>query len=248
MTLMRFDCNCMLGRWSTAGPVLATVDDLLTRMDALGIARALVRHTLGAYYDPAYGNDVLSRELAGQDRLVPCWAAVPTASGEMGPLDQWLQRLAANGVRAVCLYPHSYGHSLSEWQCGELLTPLAERHYLLLVEAGETDFDQVHWLCSAYPDLQVVLLNTGYRALRPLMALATACPNLCFDLSTNAIFRSIETLVVHCGAERLLFGTGEPRNDGSGIRAALDYSEGPAEDVAAMAGRNLERLLSEVRI
>ncbi|MCD6520195.1 MAG: hypothetical protein J7M05_09775, partial [Anaerolineae bacterium] len=162
----RFDVNCTLGRWPEGGPTWATTGQLLAEMDRLGIGKALVRHTLGRFYDPAYGNQVLTEEIGGEERLFPCWTALPPNTGELGPLGPWLSNLLAADVRAICLYPKSHGYPLAEWQCAALLAPLAEQHMLLLLELSEVSWEELHWLCKSYPKLQVILLNTGYRVLR----------------------------------------------------------------------------------
>ena len=241
-----FDANCFLGRWSAGGPTYALADDLLAAMDRLGIQRALVRHTVGWQHYPRQGNDLLMQQIGGQPRLVPCWAALPASTGEMGPLDDWLAQLARHDVRAVCLYPQAYGFPLTEWQCGSLLGPLAERHYLLLLETPEVHWDQVHGLCGRYPGLRVALMSTGYRILRPLYALLDAHPNLHVDISNLANFRGLEELVAHFGPDRLLFGSGQPRFDGAGSMTALRYSTLDPATREAIACGNLERLLREV--
>lgn len=151
-------------------------------------------------------------------------------------------------MRAICLYPTTHGYPLAAWQCDALLAPLAERHYLLLLERAEAGWEQIAWLCSQYAGLRVLLLNCGYRVLRPLYALLDAYPNLYLDLSTIANFRGIEDLVARFGAERLLFGTGQPRNEGAGIVTALNYSALDEQQREAVEGGNLARLLQEVQL
>lgn len=249
MSVQRFDVNCFLGKWPDGGPTLDDATALLGAMDRLGIARALVRHSLGWHDVPALGNGVLMAEIAGhEERLIPCWAALPPGTGEMGPLEQWLVTLARSGVRAVCLYPAAHGYPLAAWQCDSLLGPLAERHYVLLLELSEVQWEPLHWLCATYRGLQVVVLNTYYRVLRPLYALLDAHPNLYVDSSTLCGFRAVEDLCARFGAERLLFGTGQPRTDGAGAVAMLNYTTLSEAQAQAIAAGNLERLLGEVQL
>jgi hypothetical protein len=217
-------------------------------MDRLGIQRALVRHSLGWHDVPAAGNGVLAAQVAGQERLVPCWSALPLATGEMGTLQGFLGALAANQVRALCMYPATHGYPLAAWQCDALLGPLAERRYVLLLELTEVHWDELHWLCAAHRGLNVVLLNTYYRALRPLYALLEAHPNLYVDTSTLCNFRAIEDLSSRFGANRLLFGAGQPRNDGAGAVTMLNYAALDPRQLRAIAAGNLERLLGEVQL
>lgn len=249
MGIRRFDVNCFLGKWPDGGPTLDDAAVLLEAMERLGIERALVRHTLGWHDVPSLGNSVLMADIAGhEERLVPCWAALPPGTGEMGPLKQWLVALDQSGVRAICLYPTAHGYPLTSWQCDGLLGPLAERHCILLLELSEVQWESLHWLCSAYSGLRVIVLNTYYRVLRPLYALLDAHPNLYVDTSTLCGFRAIEDLCERFGAERLLFGTGQPRADGAGAVAMLAYASLNEDQVQAIAGGNLERLLRGVQL
>ena len=245
--MQRFDVSCYVGHWSEGGPTLATVGELLSAMDELGIDRALVRHSLGREYFAPDANRVLFEELAGQERLAPCPVALPLSTGEMGPPEAWLGEWVARDARAACLYPQAHGYVLAAWQCDSLLAPLAERRMPLLIEPAQTNWDALHWLCGAYPALPVILLNPGYRVLRPLYAQLDAHPNLYLDLSTVANFRAIEDLCAHFGAERLLLGTGQPRTDGAGIITALNYAALPDDQRQAIAGDNLTRLLQGVQ-
>jgi hypothetical protein len=246
--MRRFDVNCTLGRWADGGPTFATAEDLLANMDRLGIDKALVRHSLAAYYDPSAGNGLLMEQMAGCERLLPCWTGLPPVTGELGELHDWLAALTANGVRAVALYPIAHGYPLTPWQCGSLLDALAERRYLVLIELAETNWEALHTLCGAYPALRVALLTPGYRVLRPLYGLLAAHENLYLDLSTMTNFGGIEALAARFGADRLLLGTGQPRNEGAGIVAALNYAALETAQVQRIAADNLERLLAEVRL
>ncbi len=248
MARMLLDVNCLMGRWPEGGPTLESAAEMLAAMDRLGIARALVRHSLGWQHHPAPGNEVLQQAVAGSERLMPCWAALPASTGEMGPMEQWLAALAANGVRAVCMYPAGHGYPLVGWQCDTLLAPLAERHYLLLLELNETNWGEVHWVCGSYPQLRVALLNTGYRVLRPLYRLLETHANLYLDTSFLTNFGGIEEICARYGAERLLLGTGQPRSDGAGMITALNYAALEEGQVQAIAGGNLARLLGEVQL
>jgi hypothetical protein len=249
MSITWFDVHCTLGRWAEGGPTLADVPALLADLDRLGLQRALVRHTLGGHYDAAYGNALLLEELAGAtERLVPCWTALPFVTGELGPREAWLAALRAADVRAVCVYPASHGYPLTPPFADSLLGPLAERCALLLVEVAETTWEHLQTVLAAYPRLRVVVLATGYRVLRPLYALLECHENLYVDTSTLSNFRALEDIAARFGAGRLLFGSGEPRNEGAGTVTALHYAAFSEEERGAVAGGNLARLLREVQL
>jgi predicted TIM-barrel fold metal-dependent hydrolase len=241
-----YDANCAIGTWPTDRPVYETVDGLLTEMARLGIERALVSHTLGRHYDPPRGNALLMQDIAGQDRLVPCWTLLPTSCGEMGTLEELFRGLAAAGVRAVRFYPRDHSYNLDDWQCGDLLGALSQRRYVVLLDLDQTNWPAVERICRTYPWLSLVLTQTGYRQLRPLFAALACCPNLYVDLSNFTTFLGVEEVLARFGSGRLLFGTGLPVGDPGGPIARVHYTRAPQADLEAMAHGNLERLLSRV--
>ena len=238
-----YDANCAVGPWPTDRPVYETVDELLAEMTRLGIERALVSHTLARTYDPPYGNRLLMQEIAGHDRLSPCWTLLPPACGEMGPLDVLLAEMEDHQVRAVRLYPREHTFSLDDWQCGKLLSALAERRYVVLLDLAETNWQDVERICRTYAGLSLVVTRAGYRQLRPLFALLERCENLFCDLSNLCTYLGVEEILDRFDSGRMLFGTGLPTADPGGPIARLYYTLAPQADVAAMAHGNIERLL-----
>ncbi len=100
---MRYlDCHSSLG---THGPTDARVPwkraALLADMRHAGIHGALVYHWLAREYDPGYGNRVLLEEIAGEERLWPCWVLLPHHTGEMPPGAEVVAQMREHGVRAA---------------------------------------------------------------------------------------------------------------------------------------------------
>jgi hypothetical protein len=220
------------------------VDGLLAEMERLGIERALVSHTLARTYDPVLGNRLLMDEIAGHERLVPCWALLPPACGEMGSVDALMGELARSGVPAVRLYPGEHSYSLAGWQCGELLAALNERRSVVLLDRAEGSWGDVERICRSYPRLALIVTKVGYRELRPLFALLGRCSNLYCDLSNLSTYLGVEEVLERFGSERLIFGTGLPTWDPGGPIARLTYTDAPPAALDAIAHGNLERLLA----
>jgi predicted TIM-barrel fold metal-dependent hydrolase len=242
-----FDANCAVGTWPTDRVVCETVGELSTEMERLGIERALVSHTLGQHYDPPEANRILMRELRGSDHLFPCWTLLPLSCGEMGSLDELLAGLAASDVRAVRFYPRLHSYSMDEWQCGELLSALSERRYVVLMDLDQIDWTDVDRICGTYPELSLVLTQTGYRQLRALLGVMDRHKNLYCDLSNFSTYLGVEEVLERYGGHRLLFGTGLPASDPGGPIARVLYTDAPEADVEAIAHSNLERLMARVR-
>ena len=242
-----YDANCALGAWPTDRVAYETVDELLVEIKRLGIARALVSHTLSQHFDPPQGNRLLTDALVGhQDSLAPCWTLLPLSCGEMGTLSDLMSGMSAARARAVRLYPKSHSFSLEDWQCGDLLGELSRRRYVVLIDIVETDWTEMNRVCGAYPGISWVVTQLGYRHLRFLFGAMANHANLHCDLSNYSTYLGVEETLSRFGSKRLLFGTGLPAMDPGGPIARVGYTQADPQDVEAMAHGNLERLLGRV--
>lgn len=241
-TLEFFDANARIGIWANPRPEHVTdVEGLLRVMDETGLSQALVHHAWAVYWDAAEGNRVLLREIEGQERLAPCLAVLPSATGEMD----------AEQIAATCrelkgaarAFPASHQWRLNPWCAERLLSPLADARVPLFVEMGETNLDDVAATLAAFPELPLILLNVGYRSDRYLYSLWEKGYNLMVGLETYEAFMAVDEVVARFGAERLLFATGLPTVDPGAPIALITYAAASHEDKQKMAGGNLKRLL-----
>jgi len=241
-----FDCNCMVGRWGQPQPgQFHTADDLQRELERCGIARALVSHSLAKELDPGTGNAALARELSGRERLAPCWVVMPHHTGELPPPDELCERMVAQGVRAARLFPQAHNYGLAEWCSGELLAELEKRRIPVFLDHEQTNWDEVDAVCTAHPELPLILLRVGYRAHRFLYPLFERHPNLHVEISWFQAHNGIADCTRRYGAERLLFGSALPHFTPGGPIAMIAYAQMPDDDKALVAGGNLRRLLGE---
>lgn len=248
----------MIGPWPTEALAFEDAGGLLREMDRVGIARALVYHSLAWQHVPSAGNTALMESIRGYPRLEPCWGVLPTEDD--GAPEDVCARLAGAEVRAVRLWPRDHGYPLAEWTCGPMLAALAARRYVVCVDldqvvapVGRYDVDpagwhQLEWLCTAYPGLSVVVTRVGYRALRVLPHLLARHPGLSVDLSYFATHEGVEVVTATCGPTRLVFGTAQPLVDPGGAVARLMYAELSDAERDRIAHANLQHLLSRVHM
>ena len=256
MTTMRyFDANCCLGRfnaWDGTTPI--TAEGLLAAMDHHGIHEALVVASLAREQHPVDGNKQLQQLIAGCERLLPAWVALPPATREMPASQDFLAEMQERGVRALFLYPMHYRFSLGSWADDSWLAPFAERRVPVFISpnglVGDPASDMTDWagvnrVCHAYPDLPVIVSETRVnRNQRLLFQALDSCPNLRVDLSSLWFDHAVEFICRNWGADRLLFGTGLPTRNPAAARGQLDCAAITPDDRAAVAGNNLRQLLS----
>ncbi|HEV8636389.1 MAG TPA: hypothetical protein VG370_19370 [Chloroflexota bacterium] len=248
------DANVLLGPLPKR-PLGAPEDvaGLLATMDHYGIARALVTHADAKWRDVAWGNARLTREIAGQERLVGCWTVLPSSTGEVPPEPEQVSQLLRSGARAARLCPVEHRLSLEPWEIGPLFAALADRRVPVLL-----DFDNVHWseprpwrsiewACHEHPDLPVVLLRESQSRFRTLFALLDHCDNLYVETSYIQGHDAINMMVKRWGAHRLIYGSGMPIFDPGLPITGVTYAGLGPDDLAAVSGGSLLRLLEGVR-
>ena len=253
-----FDANCQIGRynhWSGREPI--TPEALLAELDHYGVHEALVVDNLAREYHPIDGNARVLQLIAGHPRLHAAWGGLPPGSRELPPSADLVSEMEERGVRALFLHPQQYHFSLDDWCVDGLLGPLAERQVPVFVcpnthlrsEQDQTDWPGVVRLCRAFPSLPVVV--SEYRisyTLRTMYQAMEVCPNLHIDISALWLHHLIEFVCREWSANRLLFGSGLPRRDPAAVLGQLNYSAVSEQDLAAIAGGNLRRLLSWGRL
>ncbi|MCD6131414.1 MAG: amidohydrolase family protein [Candidatus Hydrothermae bacterium] len=241
-----FDANAMLGRWPTEKLAFYRVDDLVKRMDYVGIKKALVYHSLAQFYDPMSGNRTLMEEIKGYDQLYGCWVLVPPFTSEIGTVDGIIAGMREDNVRAIRFFPKEHGFKLTPWNMGELLSALEEKSVPVFIDSDQVELGDIQRLCKAYPQLPVVLTRPGYRGVRMLYALLAQYQNFYLELSSFLLYRGVEEIVEKFGAEKILFGSGMPIQDPAGAVTKLRYAEIGEEAKGMIAHQNLERLLEQV--
>jgi len=249
--LQAFDAHCWLGRSNDLLPVApGPAEDVIQQMDACGIARALVSHTLARYYYPQVGNERLLEEIKDQDRLEGCFVLLPPVTGELGKLDAYLDTMVGQGIRSVRLFPNSHHYSLSDWSLGPLLNALEERRIPLFIWHRETDWDTLHRLCHAHPHLPVILEQTSEEAYwnaRYLYALLDTCENLLVEIANFVLYLGLDALVARFGAQRFIYGSHLPVDDPNAILMLITDGDFTSTDKELIARKNLERVLEGVR-
>jgi len=246
-----FDCNASFGFRKVMEPGSFYLrEELAKKMRYYGIGRALVYHAMAREYDAASGNRKLMDEIKGIPEFVPLWVIMPHHTGEFPDPEKLKQLMKENEVRAATIFPavSEHNYSMEEWCCGELLSMLETCRVPLFISLDQTDWNEINRLCSAYPELRLVITNVNYRIDRLLYPLLERHPNLYVETSGYKNHRGIEEICSRFGAGRLLFGSGMPVYSGGAAVASILYSEIGEEEKKKIAGRNLEMLLEGVRL
>ncbi|GAA2824486.1 amidohydrolase family protein [Kribbella solani] len=220
------DVNRIIGPVPTDDVPSKDAPGLLAELDRIAIDAACVVHSHDLYYDPT-----AMAELPVDPRLIRVPIVVPGPLGREAPADARLVRLCPSEHRFLLTGSHGLATARE----------LAERDVTVLLALESPG--SVHQLASSVPGLRIVLINTGYRALRELADLMDVHPQLRVDTATLCGHLSVEWVVRRYGAHRVLFGTGAPITDDAGPRYQLDHLELPADQVELIAGGNILELI-----
>ncbi|WP_084959177.1 amidohydrolase family protein [Thermoactinospora rubra] len=235
------DVNAMIGRLPAEDVGDGGVAELRRTMERLRIGSALVAHSAAWRHDPAEGNRLLLEEIAGDERLLPCWVGLPDTCGEVGP--GFVANAVASGVRAIRLYPHDHGFQLAGPDVAPLLEEMAEAGLPLLLDMDQTSWPEIEQVASARPELHVVVCRVGYRKLRELAGVLGRNANVHVDLSYLGSHLGLEWLVERFGTRSVLFGTGMPLRDPADAVTRLLWSELDDEAVRAVGAGSARELL-----
>lgn len=241
------DSNCMIGptTLNSRGSEY-TIDDLLAELDMAGIDSALVYHSLSKEHDPATGNEMITEMLEDQDRLNPIWVLLPESTGEFGPIVDTIESMIEEGVSMARVYPKQHNFYFSDWGCGALLDGLERSGMPLMIDLGQTSFDQISAVCSSHPDLKLILSDVAYRTDRFIYPMLEMHPNLHIETARYQTHRGIEAITGRFGAERLVFGSRVPELACGPMAMTIRYSRIGKMDQEKILGGNMARLVEGI--
>ena len=249
--LFFFDADCAVGSGPAIG-IRPDVKRLLADMDRFGVDRALVRHGNFKMLGAEAGNRELAEMLATDDsgRLRGVWSILPDQCPELPQGDAFFSAMKQNRICALTLYPDDHLFVPCRWAIGRIMDAAAERRIPVLFEAAHNDWSKIYDFVREFPRNRIVIQEYwgkwGHdRQLRPLLE---NCENVFYSIGGYQVPDGLRDLVELYGAQRILYGSGYPRyNQGTGM---LQLKQGGMTDeaVAAIAGKNLEKMLAEVQL
>ena len=162
-----FDCNCAYG--VAMKPPLApalTTDAIIAEMDFCGIRSALTRNFAINEETPEVGNLLTSRDCAGNDRLVPAWGILPTQTGELGTVPEFMESMIKAGVRALWAFPSQHRYLLNTTTFGGLFEEMVAREMPLFVPRGENSggldcYSTADNILRDFPRLHLIVTTQG---------------------------------------------------------------------------------------
>lgn len=242
------DCNCSFGiPGIPVFRIAKNAAELLEEMDFCGIEQCLVHHASMRFDSPIVGNERIIEEIKEHRlRLLPTWAILPSQTEEQPEPKVFLKKMAEAGIKVLWSFPNEHGYSLDENTFGDLLKLLTEKHIPLFVKDNLVNISK---LLASFPKLIIVAVNQGPHSVdRYLFPLIEKYPNFYMEISSYIGAGAIENFCSKYGPNKLLFGTGFPNNCSGGSILQLIQADISHSYKEAIANRNIEYLLKEVKL
>lgn len=222
--------------------------ELVERMQSLGIDKATVFTSKGLRSDPQGGNDRLAAAAGRYPGILYPWATVDPRQGEAAAVE--LRRAVTElGMGGLKLHPWVQGYSIANPGMDIVMEEVARLGIPVIFHDGSPPWAtplQIANLARRYPTAPVILGHGGLRELWPDALLAARQLDNLWLGTSGVPFHGLQQMVDTLGPERILFGTDGPAGHPStmayrlGVVLALRISDAARE---AILGGNMARLL-----
>ncbi|MFI6732864.1 amidohydrolase family protein [Nonomuraea sp. NPDC050451] len=228
------DVDVLFGAYPDRDGPPGAPEQVLRLLGEHRIRAAAVASLRAALFDVRSGNDELIARAAPE--VVPVGAV--DLRDPIGAARE-LERLAAEGVRAVRLFPDEQGVEAG-FPSVRHVARLAARLGLVVLTGGDV---RRFWQPFAGLGASVVFLDTHFYHLGDFLVAAADEPG--FHTSTRLLNSpdALELAAAELGADRLLYGSRTPHYEPLVPLLRLATSGLKPEEIAAVAGGNAERLL-----
>lgn len=216
-----FDINCRIGRMSAQNPHFPyTKESLLDDLNYYKISAAAVLNNISLEYSYVLGN--IEAIKMQSPRIYPIATVCTASKFEAG--EQYFNDLVDSGVKGFYFSPKITKEPFSLFFIKEIADYIQQQNLPVLIDASEVTIDSLIDILSAFPKLNIVLLNPHRTLNRTLLLMMSKFNNLWFEISncqTNDFLLQFDKIT---GLERVLFGTGYPYKSPGAIKSLVEYS------------------------
>jgi len=249
---MRIDADCHISARGTGLEI--GIEELLRRMDALGVERAI------CWPHVAYDREIAADNRAihagarvHAERIIP-FGGVNPRHGLKVAQDELKRCIEEYGMRGIKLNGARDGYCIDDEALAlPLVGMIAAAGLVLAAHCGPPDVEKTHpWriarLSQLFPALRVLIVHMGGAGQADVsdaaIALAGAHPGW-YLVDSEVDYRSAQRAVRRLGAERVCYGSDSPFCDMRyewAIRQ-VTYQDLPSAERDAIMGGNIARLL-----
>lgn len=243
--VVNHECFIVLEKVDTANNALKLIDC----MDYVGIEKAAVWHRAMYDLDPTVGNKKIIREINGyEDRLIPTWTVLPSITDKEYETKIFFDEMEKNNVKMLRAFPQKNRYILCKVTMEDQLRLMSELRIPLYLEP-QNGFEYIYNILKEFPDLTIIMCNIGcWPSARIIFPLLKNYKNFYFETGDFGMLKGYEQVCEYYGSERMLFGTNFPTNNMACSINCLLNAKISDENKENIMHRNMERILSEVKI
>jgi predicted TIM-barrel fold metal-dependent hydrolase len=241
------DAHNHLGRWNAFYvPDGGTIEQMIAKMDALGIDRVCVTAHSSIGPDYVYGNDmVLDAITRHPDRVIGYVTVNPNYPEDMR---HELDRCFAHpGFRAVKLHPECHSREVDHKNYAPAYEEAQRRGCPVLIHVwGPAAVMAVDRLAPRYPDAKFIMAHTGGDAKTMELALGVINRhgNVYGDFAiSTALEGNVEWFVREVGSKKVIFGTDMPFFDPAPCVARIAMADISDEEKLDIFSGNITSLM-----
>ena len=241
-----FDACVWLGRPFRSRRVFENVAALREGLAKGPVRRALISHTMGELHDARQGNDTLAKALEEFPGAYGVMTLLPPSWEDPEDTGAYIDRNLRRGLRMARIFPKSHRYTLCIPSVRVLLSALEEKGVPLVIQIGQTEWDEIGALAQAHPRLPILVESHGhheYLNMRHALPWLESSANLYVPTNRQFLCGGLELLVERLGPGRVIFASNQPLDDPNAGLGPLVFSDLPIAVRRQVAHGNLERLL-----
>lgn len=241
------DAHNHIGRWNAFHvPNGGTIEQMIAKMDLLGIDRVCLTAHASIGPDYIYGNDIVQDAL---DRFPARTVGYVTVNPNYpDDMPHELARCFAHpGFRAIKMHPACHGHSVDHTGYTAAFEEAERRGCAILIHIwGQGDVMAVDRLAPRYPHAQFIMAHTGgdVHSMAVALGVIRKHANVYGDLAiSTALEGNVEWFVSEVGANKIIFGTDMPFFDPSPAVARVAMARITEQEKRDIFSANISALL-----
>lgn len=237
------DCNSLIGRTRVHDSRFSyKEEELIKEMEYYRIHKALVFNQMAKEYSYIKGNKEIIETSLKNENILGVASVLPHIKYELDEGIGYLDFLVKNNIKAFKVAPKSMGYKFLPYVMEEIVGFMIEKKIPMMMDNGEADYEDIAKVLKAFPNLNLLLLNTSWGSNRELFPLLDECENLYFDISSNQANNILENTKKFFGINRVLFGTNYPYKTIGALKSLIEYSSLSEEDKDTVAFKNAMNL------
>ncbi len=213
------------------------------------ILGGVVSHSAGYFYDAFVGNNMLLDAIDANQ----FWAGItitPDFFFDTKKGNVYLSEMIKRGARLARAFPKNGNYNFRPWCVQKMVAGLIDHNLPLLIWQTEIDWDDIDAVCTAYPELILIIEGNPQKILyhnRRFYPLLEKHKNLMLELHNIIGYLAVEDIVSRFGPEKLIFGSFLPFWDPNVAIMAVTHARIVDDHKKIIAHGNLKKLIENVQ-